>query len=197
MSPPPLAQQALYKLRVARTLLGSGMVKPTRPDRALRSLVALHRWGPTPAAAYAGAAIRYPDRAALVDERGTLTFAQVHARTNALAAELRRAGISAPAGVAIMCRNHRGFIEATVACSKLGASALYLNTSFAAPQIDDVLAREDPAAVIFDDEFADLVREGAAARTRFVAWHEPGSRAEDPLLEDLIARGDTAELTPP
>ena len=41
-----------------------------------------------------------------------------------------------------MCRNHRGFIEATVACSKLGASALYLNTAFAGPQIADVLARE-------------------------------------------------------
>ncbi len=35
-------------------------------------------------------------------------------------------------GVGIMCRNHRGFIEATVAVSKLGADALYLNTAFAA-----------------------------------------------------------------
>ena len=43
-----------------------------------------------------------------------------------------------------MCRNHRGFIDATVACSKLGAGALYLNTAFAGPQIADVLAREQP-----------------------------------------------------
>ena len=35
--------------------------------------------------------------------------------------------------MAIMCRNHRGFIDATVACSKLGAHALYLNTAFAGP----------------------------------------------------------------
>jgi fatty-acyl-CoA synthase len=197
VNPQAVTQQALYKLHVARTLLASGMIQPVRPDKAVRSLAALRRWGPTPAAAYSGAAIRYPDRAALVDERGTLTFAQVHARTNALAAELRRAGISGPAGVAIMCRNHRGFIEATVACSKLGASALYLNTSFAAPQIADVLAGEDPAAVIFDEEFSELVQAGAATRKRFVAWHDPGSSTEDPLLEDLIARGDTSELTPP
>ena len=59
-----------------------------------------------------------------------------------------------------MCRNHRGFIEATVACSKLGASALYLNTAFAGPQIADVLEREDPVAVIYDEEFAELVRDG-------------------------------------
>jgi acyl-CoA synthetase (AMP-forming)/AMP-acid ligase II len=197
MSPPRLAQQALYKLHVARTLLGSGMLKPTRPDRAVRSLTALHRWGPTPAAAYAGAAIRYPDRAALVDERGTLTFSELHARTNALAAELGRAGISAQQGVAIMCRNHRGFIEATVACSKLGASALYLNTAFAAPQIADVLAHEDPAAVIYDEEFTGLIRQGSETRTRFVAWCDPSAEPQDPLLEELIARGDRSELKPP
>jgi len=191
------AREARYKLQVARTLLGTGMVRPTRPDKALRSLAVLRGWGPTPAAAYSGAAIRYPERAAIVDERGTLTFEEVDVRTNAMAHELARAGVSATDGVAIMCRNHRGFIEATVACSKLGASALYLNTAFAGPQIRDVLAREDPVAVIYDEEFAELTREGAASRLRFVAWSDPGASPADPLLEDLIARGDESELHPP
>ena len=75
------AQEARHKLDVALTLLGTGMFKPSRPDKTLRSLVALHRWGPTPAAAYAGAAIRYPGAAAVVDDRGTLTFSEVHRRT--------------------------------------------------------------------------------------------------------------------
>jgi fatty-acyl-CoA synthase len=103
-----------------------------------------------------------------------------------------------------MCRNHRGFIEATVACSKLGAGALYLNTAFAGPQITDVLAREDPVAVVYDEEFAAMVSAGAAGRLRFVAWHEPaGPSAQppggevEPTLEQLIARGDASELTPP
>ena len=195
------AHRAGYKLYVAKTLLDTGMFQPTRPDKAVRALAALRRWGPTPAAAYTGSAIRYPERTAIVDERGTLTFEEVHRRTSALASELRKAGISERDGVAIMCRNHRGFIDATVACSKLGASALYLNTSFAGPQITDVLAREDPVAVIYDEEFAELVREGAAGRKRFVAWSEPGARppasSPDPLLEDLIARGDSSELRPP
>ena len=139
--------------------------------------MALHRWGPTPAAAYTASAIRYPDREAIVDERGTLTFAEVDRRTNALARGLRRAGVKEQDGVAIMCRNHRGFIEATVACSKLGAGALYLNTAFAGPQIADVMRREDPVALIYDEEFGNLVREGGEERKRFVAWHEPGERA--------------------
>ncbi len=192
------AHEAKHKLQVARTLLGTGMIQPMRPDKVVRSLAALRRWGPTPAAAYTSSAVRYPDRAAIVDERGTLTFAEVDSRTNALARGLREAGISEQDGVAIMCRNHRGFIDATVACSKLGASALYLNTAFAGPQISDVIEREDPAALIYDEEFAELVREGAEHRKRFIAWHDPGTaRPSDPLLEELIAHGDDSALQPP
>jgi acyl-CoA synthetase (AMP-forming)/AMP-acid ligase II len=190
-------QLARHKLHVAKTLLDTGMLAPTRPDRALRSIAALRRWGPTPAAAYTGAAARYPGRAAVVDERGTLTFEEVHRRTNALANELARAGISEQDGVAIMCRNHRGFIDATVACSKLGASALYLNTAFAGPQITDVLAREDPVAVIYDEEFAGLVGAGAASRKQFVAATEHGDGGPVASLEELIARGDQTEPPPP
>jgi acyl-CoA synthetase (AMP-forming)/AMP-acid ligase II len=191
------AREARHKLQVAATLFGTGMLAPTRPDKAARSLVALHRWGPTSAAAYLGAAIRHPDRTAIIDERGTLTFGEVQKRTNALARGLQRSGVGEGDGVAIMCRNHRGFIEATVACSKLGANALYLNTAFAGPQITDVVQREDPVAVIYDEEFAELVDAGAASRKRFIAWAEPPHTHSEPLLEELCSSGQDSELEPP
>jgi acyl-CoA synthetase (AMP-forming)/AMP-acid ligase II len=208
------ARQARYKLQVAQALLQTGMIRPVRPDRALRAVAALQRWGPTPAAAYIGAAARYPDATALVDDRGGLTFSELNRRTNALARGLAGAGLSEGDAVAIMCRNHRGFVEATAACSKLGVGVLYLNTSFAGPQITDVLAREDPAAVIYDEEFTELVREGAAGRLRFVASREGEGEARgegegeargegeaeatpDPHLEDLIEGGDDSELKAP
>ncbi len=165
-----------HRLEVARTLLGTGMVRMERPDRVARALVTLRHWGSSSAAAYAISAIRYPERLAIVDDRGTLTFAEVDARTNALARALRAARVGQQDGVALMCRNHRGFIEATVACAKLGASVLYLNTAFAGPQITDVLRRESPVALIYDEEFADLVREGSEEMPRFVSWREPRAR---------------------
>src|SRR5205807_657395 len=134
---------------------------------------------------------------ALVDERGTLTFDEMHRRSNALARALAEAGVREQEGVAIMARNHRGFIDATVACSKLGASALYLNTMFAGPQITDVLAREKPAAVIYDEEFAGLVADGAASRKRFVSWSDSRSASPDPSTDDLIERADDSSLSPP
>ena len=191
------AREASYKLQVARTLLGTGMLQPVRADKAVRSLAALRRWGPTAAAAYIGAAIRQPQSTALVDERGTLSFSQVNRRTNALAHELRQIGVGEQDAVAIMCRNHRGFVEATVACSKLGASGLYLNTAFAGPQIADVLQREDPVALIYDEEFTELVAAGGADRARIIAWSQPGASAREPRLEELIAAGDEAELKAP
>ena len=203
MNAQTLTRTARHKLLVVKALLETGMFEPTRPDRLAQSLSALRSWGATPAGAYTGAAARYPDRVAVIDERGGLTFGQLHSRTNALARELRKAGISEGDGVAIMCRNHRGFVEATVACSKLGAGALYLNTAFAGPQITDVIRRENPVAVIYDEEFGGLVGEGAADRIRFVAWSEPRPGATDagegevPTLERLIARGDASDLTPP
>ena len=97
--------------------------------------------------------------------------------------------------MAIMCRDHRGFVEATVACSKLGASAAATEHRLRRPQIADVMRRENPAGLVYDADFANLVRDGGEGRKRFVGWSEPGAR-RDPLLEDLIAKGSSAELDP-
>jgi fatty-acyl-CoA synthase len=189
------------RLTAAKVLLDTGMLQPTWPDKTIRTIAALRRWGPTPASAYMASAIRHPQRAAIVDERGVLTFREVDRRTNALANELHAAGVREQDGIAIMCRNHRGFIEATVAASKLGASALYLNTAFAGPQIADVLAREDPVAVVYDEEFGELVADGARGRKQFLAWSSAPTRAgaasEIPHLEQLIERGRETGLAPP
>jgi acyl-CoA synthetase (AMP-forming)/AMP-acid ligase II len=189
------------KLHTAKTLLETGIIRPSRPDHfvvsAVRVGVALQKWGPTPAAGYTASAIRYPDETAIIDELGTLTFREVHERTNALAHALSDQGILEGDGVAIMCRNHRGFIDATVACSKLGANALYLNTAFAGPQITDVVAREKPVAIIYDAEFEELVHDAGVRRKRFIAWHDGGEKPKDPLLEDLIEQGDPSDVVPP
>ena len=94
-----------------------------------------------------------------------------------------------------MCRNHRGWVEATLACSKLGANALFLNTAFSGPQLTDVAKREKPKAVIYDQEFADVLKQASARRKRYVAWVEGDSR--DPHLEDLIDAGDSSPLDAP
>ncbi len=185
------------KAHSALTLAQAGILRPGRPDRMVRTLRALQRWGPTPAAGYTASRLRYPDELAIADEIGTLTFEDVHHSTNALAHAWSDAGIGEGDRVAVLCRNHRRFIEATIACSKLGAHALYLNTAFAAPQITDVCAREKPKALVYDEEFAGLIAEAGKRRKRFVGWVEDDGKPADPTLDALIAAGDPADVVPP
>src|SRR3954452_13860163 len=98
-----------------------------RPDKALRVAYEILRWGPTPAAGYAASAIRRPDKTAPIDELGTLTFAAVQDRANRLANGHSDEGTGEGDIVAILCRNPRAFVDATVTPSKLGATGLYLN----------------------------------------------------------------------
>jgi acyl-CoA synthetase (AMP-forming)/AMP-acid ligase II/ribosome-associated toxin RatA of RatAB toxin-antitoxin module len=197
---PGLRERALtiagQGLHTAKTLYDAGLIRAQRPDRTIRALIAMQRWGLTPAAGYEAGAAQYPNDVAIVDELGSLTFKEVNERTNRLASSLADAGIGEGHGVGVMCRNHRGFIEATVALSKLGATSLFLNTQFAGPQLTEVAKREKPTAIIYDEEFAELLEDAAKRRKRFVAWHDSDETA-DPTLDELIEQGDPAEPVPP
>ena len=120
----------------------------------------------------------------IVDELGTLTFSEVHARTNALAHGLSDAGIVEGDRVGIMCRNHRGFIESTIAVSKLGPDALFLNTAFAGPQLAEVARREKATALIHDEEFTELLEEAGRRRERSPGTTPRGASSPDELIAD-------------
>ena len=173
-----------------------GMFRPIRPDKLARIVERYVRWGASPALGSASNAISEPDGTAIIDEAGALTWKETHRRSNALARALRDEGVGPGDGVAIMCRNHRYFIEATMACSKLGATALYLNTAFAGPQLADVMEREGPAALIYDQEFTDLLSEVKSGMTRFVAWEERDG-SDETTLEELIKNSSGDDLDPP
>jgi len=194
---PNAADRLLGHAHDVTTLVRAGLIAPIRPDRLARVGRSLARWGTTSAGAIAVTAARMPDQPAIVDELGTLSYGEVHRRANALASSLVAHGIRPGDGVAIMCRNHRGFVDVSVACARIGANALYLNTMFAAPQLADVVEREDAKAIVYDEEFATVVEGARADRLRFVAWHDGESVDGDPVLEDLVAAGDPRGVEPP
>ncbi len=167
------------------------MLAPLRPDKFLR-MGAVVAKGVNATTGISLAARRRPHGTALIDERGSLTWAELEARCQALAVGL--AGLerrtSEPIGtIAILCRNHRGFVESLVAASLLGADTLLLNTSFAGPQLADVVEREGVDLLIYDDEFAGVVAaadELARPPVRIRAWADDGVGSDEPLVDDLI-----------
>ena len=167
----------------ARVLGGSGVLRPLSPVVIARIGKAIKEWGTGPAGGFLAMALRDPDRVGLVDELGSLTFREMHRRSNALARALAEHGVREGDSVAVMCRNHRGFVDAIVATAKCGADILPLNTAFAGPQLRDVLEREQPRVVIHDEEFAGLL-EGADVPVRLLAWTD--SAGGDDTIESLV-----------
>ena len=192
---PTALGDAAFELRVFSDV---GLIRPMRPDKLARVAERYIRWGAAPALGSAANAITHPDRTAIIDEAGGLTWMETHRRSNALARALSDEGIGVGDGVAIMCRNHRYFIEATMACSKLGAVALYLNTSFAGPQLADVMEREHPGAMIYDQEFGELLSGVKGGMRRYVAWEDEVDEVDETTVEELIsgAHGDDLEAPP-
>ena len=165
------------------------MLAPLRPDKYLRMGLVVRRYGVMPTLGLSLAAVRRPNGVGLIDERGALTWAELEARSNALAAGLAELPGGRPATVAILCRNHRGFVDALSAVAKLGADALLLNTGFSAPQLADVLVGEDADLLIYDEEFTEIVRAAKQRRPdlrELLAWTDgpPAAGTLDHLLSE-------------
>ena len=194
-----LAKMASLMANQVTTLkvLGSaGILRPYPPQVLVGIATTLRKWGRGPAGGYATLALRAPNQVGVIDELGELTFLELHHRSNALARLLAELGVKAGDSVAVLCRNHRGFIDATIAVSKLGADVLYLNTAFAAPQLGEVVARENPAAIVYDEEFSELIDRAGVDVTRILGWHDSESPGL-PTLEEMIRAGSTKDLDPP
>jgi len=184
-------------MHAANALAGAGVLRPARPDRAARALAALARLGPGTAGLWTAAAKLHPADPAIVDERGVLTFAQLGERTDRLALALEERGVVPGAAVAIMCANHRGFVEALLAAQKLGAEALLLDTTLDERQLAEMIERERPGVVICDGQFARRLGPGPRRRSVLIAWSEPGERRKQRTLEALIEEADGLRSHPP
>lgn len=181
--PNPLSET----LGLIGTMRRAGLIAPMRPDRYVRIAAAMRREGMGMTSGFASAAQRCPDRPGLIDERGSLTWRELDERCNALAAALQGLPSGQPRVIGIMCRNHRGFVEALVAADRIGSDILLLNTSFAGPALADVLTREGVDAVIYDEEFTETVDRALAGTpdaTRIVAWTDA---EHERTVEGLIA----------
>ena len=187
------------------TMTRARLLAPLRPDKYLRMAAAVRREGRSIVTGFAMSARRCPSRAGLIDELGALTWKQLDERSDAFAAGLQALPGVAPTTVGIMCRNHRGFVEALVAAYRIGADVLLLNTAFAGPALAEVVDRENVDTVIYDEEFAGTVERALADKPtarRIIAWSDnPG--IHDVTVEKMIGaqtgkrparRGRTSKL---
>ncbi|MFI0452866.1 AMP-binding protein [Actinomadura sp. 6N118] len=182
-------------VRATRAVRDGGMLQPIRPDRAARLPFQYFRFGPVPATVGAMSALRYPSRTALIDERGSITYAELERQVAAFATALR-ARLGEEERVGVLCRNHRGFVTAVLAASRLGGDVVLFNTDFSGPQLGEVAEREGIALLVHDQEFDEAVDDSSFAAQRVHAWVDDEDSAKYDSIDGLIRMTEAQPLRP-
>ncbi|MCW2815299.1 MAG: acyl-CoA synthetase [Nocardioides sp.] len=185
---PPLSARVARTRWTLRTVTRAGLIAPISPLRYARMGAAARRGGTNALSGVALSAARSPDATAVVDERGSTTWAELHAQADAVAAALSTMGPGGtrPTTIALLVRNHRGFVVALAASTRIGAHTLLLNTGFAGPQLAEVVAREGIDVLIHDEEFEGIVagvREAQPDARYVLAWTD--GLSDRPTLDGL------------
>lgn len=191
-----VAGRANEELSFLKLVLEAGIVRPMGPGNLARIVKVIKDHGMIGGLVSINA-IRYGDAAAIVDDLGSLSYAELDRASNAVANAWRDRGVQPGDGISILARNHRWFVVAFAAASKLGARIVLLNTDFAGPQLREVAGREGTELLAHDDEYAAIL-EGIEPRLgRYRAWADEESTDAALTLAEIITRGNTRALPSP
>lgn len=189
------------ELHYARKMFEAGALRLEPPQNMAAMLADIVRWGEFGMIPALNAR-RHPNRTAVIDDDGELTFGELDKAAHAVANGLLTMGITGGDGVAILARNHRWFLIAVYGAARTGARIILLNSEFSGPQIKEVAAREGAKVIIYDDEYTAAVAQAEpelgklralgknpdAANSSASADGEEPQPSTDETLADLIAR---------
>jgi long-chain acyl-CoA synthetase len=102
-----------------------------------------------------------PQRPAIVTRAGSCTFAELNARANRLVRALRRRGLRAGDGVALMCTNRMEFAEVFVACMRAGWRLTPINWHLTGGEAAYIVEDSEAKALVIDAGFAAAARDAA------------------------------------
>ena len=112
---------------------------------------------------FVGTAAERPDAPALIDDRGSTTWAALSRRTNQLIHALRAAGLAPGDTVALLSGNRREYFEVMAAGMHAGLFVVPVNWHWVARELAYVIDNADAAALIVDDAFLRVAEEAVRA----------------------------------
>jgi fatty-acyl-CoA synthase len=108
-----------------------------------------------------------PDKSAVVDDGGTLSYRALDRAVDALAAFLIEQGVEPGDRLAYLFWNQREILIAYHAIARVGAVLVSLNTRLTAEELAYQLEQSDVIGLLYDQSFAETMRETTAL------WREP------------------------
>jgi fatty-acyl-CoA synthase len=187
-------ERGAAELHYARKMFEAGALRLESPQHLVAMLGDIRTWGEIGMIPALNAR-RHPDRVAVIDDEGELTFGELDAAAHAVANELLTMGVRGGDGVAILARNHRWFLVALYGAARVGARIIMLNSEFSGPQIKEVAEREGAKVIIYDDEYtaAAAHAEPELGKLRALGVNpdtDTPSGSTDETLADVIARSN-------
>ncbi|MGQ0700157.1 MAG: class I adenylate-forming enzyme family protein [Panacagrimonas sp.] len=122
-----------------------------------------------------------PDKPALIDGSGALTFAQLDANSNRVAHALRGLGVQALNRVAILSKNTPRYYEVLFGANRLDAAMLPLNWRLATPELAAIIEDASPIVLIVDREYEAIAYKavaGSGKSCRIVAFDSVDAAAQ-------------------
>ena len=177
-----------------KPLKKAGVIRTGGPRQTKTTLAHTKRWGMSLAALVENGASEFPNRVAIIDDRGSLTFAELRDQGKALAKSLR--SLSANGGsdvdsMSLILRNSRYMVLGLLAAAYDGMETKILNPASSLTQLQNI-ALEYPSDVTFvDAEFTEVIR-GLETPNKIITSEESGDLSGlDEYLgaEELIERG--------
>ena len=190
------AERGSAELHYLQKMITAGALGIEPPANLAAMVADIRRWGEVGMIPALNAR-RTPNRLAIIDDEGSITYADLNDAVNAVANGLLAMGVRGGDGVGILARNHRWFSIANYACARVGARTIMLNTEFSGPQIRDVAHREGAKLIIYDDEYTEAVRLADTPLGKLRALGpDPAastpSTSTDETLAELISRSSIA-----
>jgi len=132
----------------------------TNLKSALTAAPDIARYGSTPARALERAAATVPERAALIDDEGLLSYRQLRDHTRTLARwliALQQERELDELRVGVMARNGRGIVLPGFARGYAGGHLFLLNIGSSPEQLRGIIEENNINVLFIDDEFADRI----------------------------------------
>ncbi|EEB63117.1 AMP-binding protein [Corynebacterium amycolatum] len=118
-----------------------------------KALKNMSQWGISMAALVENDCLNWPDRLAIVDDFGELTYSELRTQARTLAVRLMEKGITEGSTIAILARNSRAIVLPLLACSYLGARPMIMNPASSSKQVSAIMSDYGADILVVDAEY--------------------------------------------
>lgn len=115
----------------------------------------------------------YGQKAALVDERETISYQQLFSQSERLSIILKQTyGLGRGRKVGFLCKNHASLVKAIFAASFTGSDIVLINPDMSIGQLNQLLGVYNVDVLVHDVEMTSIIEQTSYAKDKILSYHD-------------------------